>query len=331
MNATTFLHLYRTNAQFLRWALLAWVISIAASLGLNESAASSYAEPLYQSVTLAGLAGLLLFGLLNIYFGVIKDFSATQILVSTAALFIGSVGLSAVFAKLSLPWMAAGCVLFMLGMGGVWHGLGRQRKTSHEQEPPARPMDDATIRGSASLFAYGSDKYAFVERMSTGRNTPAEQFEKRLIRHIERAMQVQPISRKGTGACYWNFRLKAGGLVELVVIGPGYNTSALLREGERWLLRIREEKPGFFTNWMREYFAGQAGMERDLGSEIQTQFASSQLADENAFFAQNIEVPVVGIKLSPEAAIGLLNAIEQAASHNADNGEAEKPDKPTLH
>jgi hypothetical protein len=332
MNAEALLQLYRANTLFLRWALLAWIVSIAVSLGLDETFGPARAETLYQIVALVGLLGLGLFGLLNVYVGVIRNFSAAQILITSAALFIAGVGIAAVFDKQDGPGLAIGGALFLAGMSAVRRWQARQAKPDAAGEVPARPMDDASIRGGASLFQYGHDAYRFVERNSTGRNTPAERFEKRLIRYIERKLDVRPISMKGSNASYWAFRLKSGGRVELVVIGPGYNTSAKLREDERWLLRIREAKPGFFANWMAGHFPPGAGMTRDLGAEVQHQLPSSKVPDERKFFDQDIEVPVLGVQLSPETAIGLMDYLEPAkADADREAATAEQPVKPTLH
>lgn len=332
MKSEHFLHLYHTSGNFLRWALLAWVLAIAAGFALDGTAGKDYAEPIYQTVSLSALIGLLLYGLLNVYFGVIKDFSMAQILVTTAALFVGGVGISAVAVKQSGLALAVGGLLFLLGMAAVWHGLMRQKRVEANQDAIARPLDDATIRGGSSVFHYGSDAYRFVERNSTGKNTPAEQFEKKLIRYIERQLEIQPVSMKGSYASYWNIRLKSGGRAELVVLGPGYNTRAKIKDGERWLLRIREAKPGYFTRWIASHFPEAVAVTRDLGAEMQTQFSCSQLVDEKAFFDQGIEVPVVGIKYSVDEVIGVLEQMKQTQA-DAGKGEAELvgAGKSTLH
>lgn len=332
MNADVLLQLYGTSTQFLRWALFAWILAIAISLGLDPTLGATHAETLYQIVSLAGLLGLVLFGVLNVYFGVFKDFSATQILITAAALLVGGVGISAVSHKQGIAALATGGLLFLVGMAALWRWQARRQKAEAAAQAIARPLDDATIRGGASIFKYGHDAYRLVERNSTGRNTPAERFEKKLIRYIERKLEVQPLSMKGTNASYWSFRLKAGGHVELVVIGPGYNTSAKLGDNERWLLRIREAKPGFFGNWMAKHFPDGAGVTRDLGTEIQIQFASSKAVDERRFFDQDIEAPVVGVQIPLEAAIGLLDYLEQSTGKSGQEGdESVKPAKATLH
>lgn len=312
-------HLHQANGRYLRWALLAWILAIAVGLGIDGMAGSEWAEPIYLAVSLAGLLGLLSYGTLNIWFGIVKDFSATQILITAAALFVGGVGLTAVTSKLPPPGLLAGLLLFLAGMAGIWHWQRRQRQDD-QSELPTPPLNDASIRGAGSIFQYGSDAYRMVARNTTGKNTPAEQFEKKLIRYLERKLEIEPLSMAGSNTSYWRLRLPSGIPVELSVIGPGYNSSAKIGTNERWLLRVREPKPGFFANWLAKHFPAGAGISRDLGAEIQTQFASSQLEDDRAFFGRDIEVPVVGIRLSPEAVVNLLDSLEARTGSTPETG-----------
>lgn len=318
VSSEAWLHVHQANSRYLRWALLAWILAIAIGLGVDGMAGSDLAEPIYLTVSFAGLLGLFSYGTLNIWFGVVKDFSATQILVTAAALFVGGVGLTAVISKLPPLALLAGLLLFLAGMAGIYHWQQRLRQ-DNQSELPTAPLNDASIRGAGSIFQYGSDAYRMVARNTTGKNTPAEQFEKKLIRYLERKLEIEPLSMAGSNTSYWRLRLPSGISVELSVIGPGYNSGARIGENERWLLRVREPKPGFFANWLAKHFPAGAGISRDLGAEIQTQFASSQLEDDKLFFGQDIEVPIVGIRLSPEAAISLLDNLE---AHTGSTPEA---------
>lgn len=333
-------HLRRAHAAsgyYLRWALLAWILVLVGSLALSTDATRDTVEPVYQMVSAAATLGLVAYGLLNVYFGVIEDFSGTEILKTTAALFVGLVLVTAAWEKLGPGWLLGSVLLFAAGMGLVLRWLYRQ--LAGQNKAVERPHDDATVRGGASVFHYGSDAYRLVERKSTGKNTPAEQFERRLIRYIERKLAIQPISMAGTNASYWNLRFPSGGRAEMVVLGPGYNTALKLHEGERWLLRIREAKPGYFTGWIARHFPEGAGVSRNLGTEVQTQFASHKLGDDKAFFDQEIEVPDAGIKhpaLDDESALAIKRALMQGLMESSGNGMEEvalpsPAGKPTLH
>mgnify|MGYP001809886720 CR=1 FL=1 len=292
---------YAASRYGLRWALLAWIVTTAGQLIMGDGPHADIAETAYRMVTGIGLMALAWFGLLNVYYGVIKDFSVGQIVLTTAALGIGGYGGYVAFQVMPVAFFAAAVACLVAGEAAIggWLWRGAKRAARRDTAPP---LHEPTLRGKGSVLATGPDGVHMVPRHETGKNTPAERFERRLIRHIERALSVEAISMAGTNASYWRFRLPNGGqVVELIVIGPGCNTALKLRDGERWLLRIREYKPCQFTEWLRQHFGADAqGVTRNLGASLQTQFASSMLTDENRFF--NAGIPWVSQEEKEEEA-----------------------------
>lgn len=305
--------IFKINGLFLRWALLLWVIVL--SVGIATDMEKVVIEPIYHGISAAGLIGLAIYGVLNIYYGLIKDFSFGEIIYTAAALIFGWVGIFTIIEKMATPTpLYSGLMLFLAGMAVLWFWFNRSSsKETKEEHRPERPLDDVTIRGGASVFSFGPNKYHLVRRESTGKNTPAEKFERKLIRHIEKTLEIEPISRTGDKACYWTFKTPAGISAELIVLGPGYNTRSKLKDGERWLLRVREPKPGFVANWLAKYFPDNCSTVRDLGSSMQTQFNSRCLETDKDLFAQEVEIPLIGLTLSVEEAISQLNKTKQSA------------------
>lgn len=154
-------------------------------------------------------------------------------------------------------------------------------------------MRNVGIHGDSSLTCGGIDHCDQVERNRTGRNTPAEVFEDRLIRHVEQHLGARALSLAGTNAGYWRFTLPGEKTsFDLAVIGPGYNTAETLKPGERWLLRVREAPPGRIAAWLRAH-GDDPGFRRTMpDGTMQTQFASSRIGDESLFFAQCIPFPL---------------------------------------
>jgi len=273
-------------------ALLAWILVTAGRLAVGDGWNDNLAETGYRMATGIGFMALAWFGTLNVYYGVVRDFSISQIVVTTFALGMGGFGVHVAFSTLSLPPFLLAATMFVLGEAaiGALLSLKARREARHSV---SRPVIEPTIRGSGAVLNVGAEGVRLVPRNETGRNTPAERFEQRLIRHIERALEIEAVSMAGTNASYWRFRLAdPPHVVEMAVIGPGYNTASPMRPGERWLLRIREPKPCVFTDWIGKHFGPEGqGVTRNLGVLKQTQFASSLLDDDNEFFADPIPWP----------------------------------------
>jgi hypothetical protein len=303
--------IFKINGLFLKWALLFWVIVLFGGLGSGME--KEVVEPIYHGITAAGLLGLALHGVLNIYYGLIKEFSIGEIIYTAAALLIGWVGIFAIIEKMATATpLYSGAFIFIAGMVALLFWSNRvSQKESENEVKPERPLDDVTIRGGASVFSFGPNKYHLVQRNSTGKNTPAEQFERKLIRHIEKVLEVEPISRTGDKACYWTFKTPAGIAAELIVVGPGYNTISKLKDNERWLLRVREPKPGFVANWLARYFPENCSTVRDLGSSVQTQFNSSCLEIDKGLLEQEIELPLLGLTVSIAEANAHLDSLKR--------------------
>lgn len=305
-------NVFRVNGLFLRWALLLWIALLLGVLATGVQ--KEIVEPIYQGITAAGLIGLAAYGVFNIYYGVIKAFSLGEIILTAFALLLGGIGIATVAKKMATPTpLYSGGFIYLAGMVLLWMWARRSaQRPSPDDEKPERPLDDYSIRGGASVFQYGPDSYRLVRRNSTGSNTPAERFERKLIRHIEKSLEVEPVSRKGDSASYWSFRTPGGIPVELIVIGPGYNTTRALKAGQRWLLRIREPKPGFVADWLANYFPEGCAVVRDLGRSIQTQFSSSWIENDRTIFDKAVEVPTLGLKMSVEEFSATIERLENS-------------------
>lgn len=280
---------YTTSRSSLRWALLAWIMVTGILLAVDDGPQGDIAELSYQVATGIGFLTLAWFGLLSIYFRVIKDFSVTEILITTAALGIGGYGTHVSLSVLSPSLFTLSVFIVILGQLTISIQLRRAISTG-TPSPASLPVHEPTIRGTGAVLATGPDGVRMVQRQETGRNTPAERFERRLIRYIERALEVEAVSMAGSNASYWRFRLpNCGNVVEMIVVGPGYNTASTIKESERWLLRVREYKPCPFTEWLGQHFGPDVkGVIRDLGASRQTMFASSLLTDDNQFFTATL-------------------------------------------
>jgi hypothetical protein len=280
--------IFHASALYLRWALLAWVLTMVVLFSMdNGGSVKDLQEPIYQMVFCAGVLGLVAYGCQNIYFGVYRDFSIWEIVRTSLILLFGGVLLTTAFEKMSFSLFAGSVVTWLMGLSVLVHWLGW--KTKMDAIPSSRPqplMNDASIRGGGSLFAYGHDAFRIVSRRETGRNTPAEKFERKLIYYIEKHLQVEPVSMVGSNSNYWRFRLPNNEIVELVVIGPDYNTSAHVKD--KWILRIRESSTQRFTAWIAEHFPPHNCIVRKVGQDLQTQFGSHLLENDKEFFEKNI-------------------------------------------
>lgn len=296
--------MYAASRRALAGALLVWVVVIAGLLAASDGAHAELAETGYRMATGMGLMALAWFGLLNIRYGLLHDFSVSQVVLTLFALGLGGFGVHVAFSTLALAPFLAAAALFVLGEAAVVAWLRRRIRRATRQ----------ALRDEA------------------GSNNPAERFERRLIRHVERALEVEAVAQSGTNSRYWSFRLPGRGeVVEMSVIGPGYNTSAPVRPGERWLLRVREPKPALFTPWIARHFgADDAGTTRDLGAQQQTQFASSLLADDRAFF--DAAIPWQPPAEADERPAWVMHVVRLSpGGATADDDETAAPEKPTIH
>lgn len=292
--------MYAACRRALAGALLVWIVVVAGWLAAGDGAHAELAETSYRMATGMGFMALAWFGLLNIRYGLLRDFSVSQVVLTVFALGLGGFAVHVAFSTLALAPFLAAAALFVLGEAAVVAWLRRRIRRATRQ----------ALRDEA------------------GANNPAERFERRLIRHVERALEVEAVAQSGTNSRYWSFRLPGRGeVVEMSVIGPGYNTSAPVRPGERWLLRVREPKPALFTPWIARHFgADDAGTTRDLGAQQQTQFASSLLADDRAFF--DAAIPWQPPAEADERPAWVMHVVRLSP---ADEDETAAPEKPTIH
>lgn len=86
------------------------------------------------------------------------------------------------------------------------------------------------------------DSFKLVYRNNIYNKSSAKIFEGRLIRYLEKKLGKIPVAMSGDGCDYWRINLE-GYLIDLMVVGTGFNTRIKLKDDESWLLRIR-----VFTN-----------------------------------------------------------------------------------
>lgn len=292
-----------------------------------------------QVLIYAVVSGLLIYAPLNLYFGAWRNMCPFELARSLIGILISGTGISMLFQQ-PMPYLysvVGGClitVIFIYGMHCYCIRLQQKEEIKSKiaenevnseiwqpQISDNRPSDDATIRGKAAIFQYGNNKYYLSDRQHTGKNTAAERFERKFIRFLEHAFEVPILAYQGTGVHYWMFQPKGlPGPIEFIVIGHEFNTACSLKNEQRWILRVREPKPGWFSRWIGQLFPSGIKIERDLGAYIQTQFSSINV-DDKALFRQSLSLPVVVHELTEEQARDLITRLESALANCTDDPE----------
>jgi tetratricopeptide (TPR) repeat protein len=93
---------------------------------------------------------------------------------------------------------------------------------------------------------------------------------------VRSRLGVEPEAQLGTNARFWTF-LDGTREVRFTVVAQGVNT-ALNVAGAGWLLRIEEPPPASFAAEVAAWFRPSAGVARNMGRTIRTQFKSADRA-----------------------------------------------------
>ena len=87
---------------------------------------------------------------------------------------------------------------------------------------------------------------------------------------------VEPERRLGTNAEYWEFR-DGDRTVRFGVVAPGFNTATFPAGGFAWMLRVEEPPPAIVAKAIAAFFRPRAGLTRNMGTTVRTQFKSADL------------------------------------------------------
>lgn len=292
-----------------------------------------------QVLIYAVVSGLFIYAPLNLYFGAWRNLCPFELTRSLIGFLISGTGIAMLFQQ-PIPPLYSVFGGFFLTIVSIFcmHRyciqLQRQEEINNNisqsevnnetcQAPISdnRPSDDASIRGKAAIFQYGNNKYYLSDRQHTGKNTAAERFERKFIRFLELAFEVPILAYQGTDVHYWMFQPKGlPGPIEFIVIGHEFNTACSLKIEQRWILRVREPKCGWFCRWIGQLFPSGIAIERDLGAYIQTQFSSINV-DDKALFRQSLSVPVSVHELTEQQARDLITRLESALANCTDDSE----------
>ena len=330
-------YLFNISRLYLRWLFMVLIIAIVIVFILQSIKIDAWVT--LQVLIYAVVSGLLIYAPLNLYFGAWRKMCPFELARSLIGLLISGTGISMLFQQPMPPLysVVGGCLITVVTIYGMHRyciriqqqeeiksKIAENEVTSELCQSPIsdnRPSDDASIRGKAAIFQYGDNKYYLSDRQHTGKNTAAERFERKFIRFLEHAFEVPILAYQGTGVHYWMFQPKGlPGPIEFIVIGHEFNTACSLKNEQRWLLRVRESKPGWFSRWIGQLFPSGITTERDLGAYIQTQFSSINV-DDKALFRQSLSLPVVVHELTEEQARDLITRLEGALENCA--GESE--------
>jgi hypothetical protein len=105
----------------------------------------------------------------------------------------------------------------------------------------------------------------------------ADSFEDVLLEWLRTRVGVKPVQCQGTNSQFWRFEFNQH-MVDLVVIGPGKNTSTPPAPGTDWIVRVQEQEPLEFVRLLESSFAPGNRLERRMGGgRIRVQFKSSEL------------------------------------------------------
>ena len=342
-------YLFNLSRLYLRWLFMLLLLAVVVVFGLQSINIEAWV--IVQVLIYALMSGLLIYAPLNLYFGAWCYFSPFELGRSLISFLIAGTGISMLFQQPMppLPSVFGGCALtvvtiFLMHRYCIWllkkeeniatTGGFSQSELNAKEQPSAevdnRPSDDASIRGKAAIFQYGNNKYVLSNRQNTGKNTAAERFERKLIRFLEHAFEVPILAYQGTGTHYWVFKPTGfPGPIEFIVIGHEFNTACRLKEEQRWILRVREPKPGWFANWLSQLFPAGVALERNLGAYLQTQFPSLDV-DDKSLFSQPLSAPVPVHQLTEQQARDLIMNLERALSNSVENEMATDNDTKNI-
>jgi len=180
----------------------------------------------------------------------------------------------------------------------------------------------------------GGEDYRLVKRHADP-GTEASRFQARLLRYIERKTGRKLYAFSGDGCDYWKLADEDSDL-QLMVIGPGFNTRSGPRPDNPWILRIRESAPWRYSKWLEAHFPEGCGQHRELpGGLRQTQLSARCLKDSRDFFAQDIEPPHRAGSpdpgLTPEQALLLIAGLRGEDDADADEPDQNEDDRRVLH
>lgn len=113
-----------------------------------------------------------------------------------------------------------------------------------------------------------------------GADLPADAFERRFLAWLHISFGVLPSPQQGTNASAWTFRY-GHSHVEFVIVGQKKNTATAPAAATDWLLRIEEDQPTEFINFVEHHFTPGSVVRRRMGEgRIRAQFKSGHLMQE---------------------------------------------------
>jgi hypothetical protein len=322
---TRLLHrLQSLSGRLLRLIFLLLILDIGLLALLTPS--DQLAEPLFRTGFSLMVLALLVWGGLSLPMLISRRSDLGDALRVVPALLFGGIGLQVVSRDIQgMVWPGLAALLYLLlGLGlHLWSRRGSGRQT---ERSAAREQDnDPGIRGSVSIFMTGSDSYKLVRRHPDP-GTEASRFQARLLRYIEKKTGRRLLAFSGDGCDYWRVPSELS-QIELMVIGPGFNTRTPPAADNPWILRIRETEPYRFTGWINEHFPEGCAVVRHLpGGKRQTQFSARCLKEPAEFFRQQVEAPdldqLESLGLTPSQAAGLLDLLERLKREETGEDEA---------
>ncbi len=318
------------SANLLRLAFLLLVLDIGL-LALLDSQ-EELAESLFRTGFALMALALLSWAVAKLLSLFVERFDLGDAIRVALSLLFGGIGLQVVMRddRGSYWLVLAALIYLLLGLALWFRSRRKQPGPGREEDAPEHEQDnDPGIRGSVSIFMTGSDSYRLVKRHDDP-DTPASRFQARLLRYVERKTGRRLLAFSGDGCDYWRVPSELS-QIELMVIGPGFNTRTPPAEGTDWILRIRETAPFRFGEWMAKHFPEGCAVTRELpGGKRMTQFSSRCVEDERAFFRQEIDAPDLDrlepLGLTPGEAGELLDILERLKEEDpTDSVEDQKP------
>ncbi len=290
------------------------------------------AEYIFRSGFALFTLALLGYASMQWLYGLRQAFSMTALLYSLGAALLGLALLKIVVEDpLGRGYLLTAAIVYgllALAAVAVLKRHGRRDRMQREQD------NDPGVRGSVSIFQTGSQDYRLVRRHADP-GTEASHFQTRLLRYIERKTGRKLYAFSGDGCDYWKLADDDSDL-QLMVIGPGFNTRSRLRPDNPWILRIRESAPWRYSKWLEAHFPEGCGRRRELpGGLLQTQLSARCLGGIRDFFAQDIEPPHragnADDGLTPQQALLLIAGLRGENSADEKEPEQAEGDPRVLH
>ena len=300
------------SGRLLRLIFLLLILDIGLLALLPSS--DQLAEPLFRTGFALMVLALLVWGGLSLPMLISRRSDLGDALRVVPALLFGGIGLQVLSRDpRGMAWLGLAALLYLLLALGLYLRTRRRDAKHPDRSAPREQDNDPGIRGSVSIFMTGSDSYKLVLRHPDP-DTEASRFQRRLLRYIEKKTGQRLLAFSGDGCDYWRVPSELS-RIELMVIGPGFNTRTPPAADNPWILRIRETEPYRFTQWMSKHFPEGCAVVRELpGGMRQTQFPARCLKQPEEFFRQQIEAPdldqLESLGLTPTQAAGLLDLLE---------------------